>query len=316
MVGLSGPRKRQKIGNDPRNTTWSNDLDRFGHKHLAGYGWTPGQALGRDPTGADAMATNIKIEFKEDTMGLGAKAHLAATQNAQDWCPGLDSFQSLLSRLNKSPGEAADEPVQSLWETEKKISQTYTKQSKWGSRVQFVKGDDIKPTIFKLPDVAPIKRDSSDDSDSDSSSSSSDTAASEVELEKPAEKTKKAEKATKAVKASKEDKSEKSPKAEKTKAKADKPARTEKAKADKPEKADKAARKAAKAARKAAKAERRAAREAKRAAKASKKKRSKTPEDGTPVRSLGRLAHRARYIANKKAAVQDAQSLKEIFMAK
>ncbi|KAK9483091.1 hypothetical protein V1527DRAFT_515266 [Lipomyces starkeyi] len=154
MVGLAGPRARQKIAHDPRNTSWSNDTDRFGHRHLSNLGWKPGTGLGLSAA-SYSIATHVKIKLKEDTLGLGASI-AKANQDAGSWAPGLDSFQELLSRLNSGTNTPSNDDKgseieemnkETMWETETKISQTYNRLGKWGARIKFVKGEKLGATI-------------------------------------------------------------------------------------------------------------------------------------------------------------------------
>ncbi|KAK7206022.1 hypothetical protein BZA70DRAFT_309759 [Myxozyma melibiosi] len=159
MVGLAGPRNRQKIAFDPQNTSWSRDTDRFGHRHLEKMGWKPGDGLGSSAANR-AITTHVKITLKDDTLGLGAKSAIAS-QDANNWAPGLDSFQALLSRLNGSePAQTETTTVTetetetisengkiTMWESETRISQSYNRIGKWGNRVKFVKGERLGATI-------------------------------------------------------------------------------------------------------------------------------------------------------------------------
>ncbi|KAK9365059.1 hypothetical protein V1509DRAFT_600281 [Lipomyces kononenkoae] len=155
MVGLAGPRTRQKIAHDPRNTSWSNDTDRFGHRHLSTLGWKPGTGLGLSAA-TYSITTHIKIRLKDDNLGLGATT-AKANQDANNWAPGLDSFQELLSRLNsgtntpsnvESSSENSDIDKETMWERETTISQSYNRR-KWGARIKFVKGERLGATIDK-----------------------------------------------------------------------------------------------------------------------------------------------------------------------
>ncbi|KAK9321335.1 hypothetical protein V1517DRAFT_326758 [Lipomyces orientalis] len=153
MVGLAGPRNRQKITHDPRNTAWSNDTDRFGHRHLSNLGWKPGSGLGLSAA-SRSITTHVKIKLKDDNLGLGASI-AKANQDAASWAPGLDSFQELLSRLNSGTNSPSNEEKsgeegdskETMWETETKKGQTYNRLGKWGARVKFVRGERLGATI-------------------------------------------------------------------------------------------------------------------------------------------------------------------------
>lgn len=136
------------------------DTERFGHRHLEKMGWKPGAGLGSS-TAKHAITSHVKISLKDDTLGLGAKTAIA-NQDANNWAPGLDSFQALLNRLNTDDSEkmetetvtsntttitSAPEQKTSIWESELKISQSYNRVGKWGSRVKFVMGEELGATI-------------------------------------------------------------------------------------------------------------------------------------------------------------------------
>ncbi|OLL24336.1 Protein pxr1 [Neolecta irregularis DAH-3] len=90
-MGLAGPHNRQKIGLDPRNTTWGNDTSKYGFKLLAGLGWKSGNGLGRTQSGS---SSNIKIALKDDKLGIGCKY-----PGQDDW-KGLQSLERLFARIN------------------------------------------------------------------------------------------------------------------------------------------------------------------------------------------------------------------------
>ncbi|KAJ5780864.1 hypothetical protein N7457_006024 [Penicillium paradoxum] len=98
-MGLAGPRKNTKIGNDPNNTNWTRSTTGFGHRIMSSQGWTPGSLLGaKDAAHANmltaASVTHIKVTLKDDTLGLGARIGRETEQT------GLDAFKGLLGRLN------------------------------------------------------------------------------------------------------------------------------------------------------------------------------------------------------------------------
>jgi Pin2-interacting protein X1 len=86
---------------DPNNTRWTRDETTFGQKILRAHGWEPGKYLGSQEAGnaqlhSAASLAPIKINLKDDTLGLGAKI----IQKQSDECTGLDVFKDLLGRLN------------------------------------------------------------------------------------------------------------------------------------------------------------------------------------------------------------------------
>lgn len=129
-MGLAATKNKQKLGLDPRNTAWSNDTSRFGHKHLEKMGWRPGSGLGMMP---NATTTHVKVSIKDDNLGLGAK--LRKKDKADEFdsgeCAGLDAFQRLLGRLN-----GKEDSVSNELDIQKKQNII---NGKWG--IHFVKGD-------------------------------------------------------------------------------------------------------------------------------------------------------------------------------
>ncbi|KAI0486335.1 hypothetical protein F4859DRAFT_365417 [Xylaria cf. heliscus] len=112
-MGLAGPRNRRKLDYDPNNTRWTRDETTFGQKILRAQGWQPGKFLGaQDTTHAQlhsaASLAPIKINLKDDTLGLGAKIR----QKQSDECTGLDVFKDLLGRLNGKSEETLEKERQ------------------------------------------------------------------------------------------------------------------------------------------------------------------------------------------------------------
>ncbi|RWA13765.1 hypothetical protein EKO27_g1346 [Xylaria grammica] len=112
-MGLAGPRNRRKLDYDPNNTRWTRDETTFGQKILRSQGWQPGKFLGaQDAAHAQlhsaASLAPIKINLKDDTLGLGAKIR----QKQSDECTGLDVFKDLLGRLNGKSEETLEKQRQ------------------------------------------------------------------------------------------------------------------------------------------------------------------------------------------------------------
>lgn len=153
-LGLAGPSKKSKIGFDPRNTTWSNDTDRFGHQHMLNMGWRPGQGLGKTVKGD---IHHVKVKVKADNVGLGRPIK-------DDMPTGLDVFQRILGKLN---GE------------EEKVNRQLNEQMKMsGVFLNFVYGGVLEGTVEKmnLPQIETtdseraLKKRSAPESDSESGS--------------------------------------------------------------------------------------------------------------------------------------------------
>ncbi|KAI0523786.1 hypothetical protein F5B22DRAFT_642888 [Xylaria bambusicola] len=112
-MGLSGPKFRRKLDYDPNNTRWTRDETTFGQKILRSQGWEPGKYLGAQDSAhsqlhSAASLAPIKINLKDDTLGLGAKIR----QKQSDECTGLDVFKDLLGRLNGKSEEALEQQRQ------------------------------------------------------------------------------------------------------------------------------------------------------------------------------------------------------------
>ncbi|KAI1279229.1 hypothetical protein F5Y07DRAFT_387727 [Xylaria sp. FL0933] len=112
-MGLAGPRNRRKLDYDPNNTRWTRDETTFGQKILRSQGWEPGKFLGAQNTASAqlhsaASLAPIKINLKDDTLGLGAKIR----QKQSDECTGLDVFKDLLGRLNGKSEETLEKQRQ------------------------------------------------------------------------------------------------------------------------------------------------------------------------------------------------------------
>ncbi|GAP83368.1 putative g-patch domain-containing protein [Rosellinia necatrix] len=108
-MGLAGQRNRRKLDHDPNNTKWTRDETTFGQKILRAHGWEPGKFLGAQGTvhaqsHSAASLAPIKINLKDDNLGLGAKIR----QKQSDECTGLDVFKDLLGRLNGKSEEVLE----------------------------------------------------------------------------------------------------------------------------------------------------------------------------------------------------------------
>ncbi|XP_040016775.2 PIN2/TERF1-interacting telomerase inhibitor 1 isoform X2 [Gasterosteus aculeatus] len=97
MAMLAAPRKKVKWSVDPRNTSWSNDESKFGHKMMERMGWSKGKGLGRSEQGS---TENIKVKVKNDNYGLGTMASYE-----DNWIAHQDDFNELLAQLNNCHGQ-------------------------------------------------------------------------------------------------------------------------------------------------------------------------------------------------------------------
>lgn len=279
-MGLAATRVKQRFGNDPRNTNWSNDTSRFGHQQLERFGWKPGMGLGMSPM--NSHTSHIKVHLKDDNVGLGAK--MSKNKNRQDEfdngeCAGLDVFQRILGRLNGKETKINQELE--IQRKQKIID------GKWG--IHFVKADILASTWD--PETKKIKSYSNEKSKNDNS-----------DTEK---------KSSKRKRKSDDDEGERDNESshKKKKSKHDKK-KSKKSKKD--DKLDKKARKAAKKAEK--KAKKAAKKESKKKMKISLES-SKTASN-IPIAITTRLSVRSKWIKQKRAAVMDSKALNEIFMIK
>ena len=129
--------RRTKISHDPNNTAWTRSTTTFGHKILTSQGWAPGKLLGlQDAPHAEhhsaANESHIRVAWKDDTLGLGAKT---GREEAKKQAIGLDAFQGLLERLN-GKSEDAIQQQQTIRDSTRR--ETYVER-RFGS-VTFIKG--------------------------------------------------------------------------------------------------------------------------------------------------------------------------------
>ena len=284
-MGLAAVKTRQKFGLDPRNTAWSNDQSRFGHKHLMRFGWQPGQGLGTQPV--QSMKTHIKVSIKDDNLGLGAKLKKNKGDKIDEFdngeCAGLDVFQRILGRLNGKETEVNKE-----LEIQRKDK---ILNGKWG--VHFVKGDTLAstwdPKTKKLLSYSQMEKDSSSDEESD-----------DDEDEKKKHKIEKKE----AKKSKKRKRDSESDSESKKKKKSKKDKMEKKSKKDKKNKKEKESKKDKKSKHKKDKKQeiRTASIE------------SSTSATSIPESVSTRLSVRSKWIKQKRAAVMDSKALNEIFM--
>lgn len=139
-MGLAGTKIKQRFGNDPRNTNWSNDTSRFGHQYLAKMGWQQGSGLGLV---SHALTTHVKVSIKDDNLGLGAKLHKRKANGdgglEEEGTAGLDAFQRILGRLN-----GKENVVNKVLDN---VRDDDIINGKWGMR--FVKGETLLSTWDK-----------------------------------------------------------------------------------------------------------------------------------------------------------------------
>ncbi|KAI2672480.1 hypothetical protein CBS147332_9329 [Penicillium roqueforti] len=278
-MGLAGPRKSTKIGNDPNNTNWTRSTTGFGHRIMSSQGWTPGSLLGaKDATHADlltaASASHIKVTLKDDNLGLGARIGRESEPT------GLDAFKGLLGRLN---GKSEVE----LKKDEQKRDDV--RLARYAAlkfpEVRFVRGGLLaQEKETEIPRPTPkdetAKRSKSDKKER---TKTKDDGTSSSESDAPARKSKSKSKSKKSRSRDETDGNESSSESKKKKK-----SKKRKADSEQSESTDKASEA-----------------EVKVAAPISRER-----------RPMGRNVTRSRHIAQKKRAIMDEKSLNEIFMIK
>lgn len=296
IMGLAEVKNRQKFGLDPRNTTWSNNTERFGHQYLEKMGWAPGKGLGLVD---HATVSHVKVLFKQDNQGLGAKLSKRTKKDEFDSgeCAGLDVFQRILGRLNGKGDKVSDELDRQMKER--------VLNGKWG--MHFVKGEVLKSTwdleakklMAEQKTVLESKK-----------RKAGDTEEKKVKRSKK-EKTEKRMKKDKKVKKEKTDKKDRREKKEK-KNKID-----EKESSKEADSGDKKLRRSKDTKKEKSKDKKSKPKKETSSENASPEVTRDTmlkPREQSPVPISTRLAVRAKWIRQKKASVMDAKALNEIFM--
>ncbi|CAJ2500970.1 Uu.00g038230.m01.CDS01 [Anthostomella pinea] len=160
-MGLAGTKVRRKLEFDPNNTKWSRDETTFGQKILRAQGWEPGKFLGAQDSShshlhSAASSAPIKINLKDDNLGLGAKPR----QKQSDECTGLNGFADLLGRLNGK----SDAVIQKEQQVRSEIKTSLFVERRYGA-MRFVSGgllvgDQMKPkeTASKSADSKSLEK--------------------------------------------------------------------------------------------------------------------------------------------------------------
>lgn len=292
-MGLAGVKVKQRFGLDPRNTSWSNNTERFGHQYLEKMGWAPGKGLGLVD---HATTSHVKVSIKTDNAGLGSKLAKKTKKDEFDSgeCAGLDVFQRILGRLN-----GKEEQINS--ELDRKRIDTII-NGKWG--MHFVKGETLRSTwdsdSKKLLNASKKRLLPETEEPAEKKAKKSKT--SSLKPDKTEKKDKK-DKKDKKEKKEKKDKKEKKEKKEKSKD-AEKEKKLKKDKKDKKDKKEKKLKKL------------------KSESKLSGDDLSAEvtrdsmlqPREAKEQQIATRLSARAKWIRQKRASVMDAKALNEIFM--
>ncbi|XP_033112905.1 PIN2/TERF1-interacting telomerase inhibitor 1-like [Anneissia japonica] len=132
MAMLAEPRRRQKLSNDPRNTSWKNDSNKFGKRLMEKMGWTDGKGLGANE---DGCQDHIKVSLKNNTRGLGC-----TVSHEDKWIAHQDDFNSLLANLNASHASGNTTPTETAVTSLEKRSKKSKKRVHY---MKFTKGKDL-----------------------------------------------------------------------------------------------------------------------------------------------------------------------------
>ncbi|KAF5106774.1 hypothetical protein DV453_003661 [Geotrichum candidum] len=277
-MGLAGAKQNTKISKDPRNTHWSNNKSRFGHKHLEQLGWKPGNGLGVTQAG---NTVHVKVSFKKDNTGLGHKTRSSSKKNSEgddiaEFAQGLDTFQRILGRLNGKDSNKVDAALGS-----RRVNMVM-EMGKFG--MHFVYGGLLEGTVEKMVDEIKTGKKRSHDEEVASESSDSEEEPVKKKSKKSKSDDKKKEKKSKKEKKEKKDKKEKKEKKNKKEKKEKKEKSKDKKKSSKSKSDDSSAS-------------------------------SSTASSGTSTpRAQPILRGMQGWIAQKRAATMDAKSLAEILM--
>jgi len=98
MAMLAEPRRKQRIGPNPRGKFFTEDDDNRGRQMLVKMGWKTGDGLGATSQG---MSEPIKPKINSDSKGLGFDRKKDA------WVAHNEDFEQLLKNLNNSAAEDA-----------------------------------------------------------------------------------------------------------------------------------------------------------------------------------------------------------------
>ncbi|GAO51391.1 G-patch-domain-containing protein [Saitoella complicata NRRL Y-17804] len=302
-MGLAGPRNKQRIGEDPRNTRWGNDTNKFGFKLMSNMGWNSGDGLGKNRHG---RSINIKVTAKDNTLGLGAKQGAV-----NDWT-GLSAFNDMFKRLNGVDVQEKEKHKKKMGDL--KVGEVYVLgggglKNYLGSGMRFVKGETYTTEMSKENFAKRGLATTAEEAEAGASSSGSESEEEEEEEKadtpEPAPKKRKRSASVSSASSSSSSEEEEEPAKKSKKSK----------KSKKPEDPEKAVKKAAKAVRKAEKVAKKEAKALKKAAKKAKKE-GKTlsvkVETVVTAPKGHRLAHRAKFMRQKKAAFGDADRMAEI----
>ncbi|XP_010881420.2 PIN2/TERF1-interacting telomerase inhibitor 1 [Esox lucius] len=138
MSMLAEPRRKQKWSVDPRNSAWSNDESKFGHKMLERMGWSKGKGLGRTEQGS---TEHIRVKVKNNQLGLGTTASYE-----DNWIAHQDDFNQLLADLNSCHSQTATNEAPSEEKQQEKSFSLEEKSKTSRKRVhymKFTKGKDL-----------------------------------------------------------------------------------------------------------------------------------------------------------------------------
>ncbi|KAH9818538.1 protein pxr1-like [Teratosphaeria destructans] len=325
-MGLGGQKKRTKLSQDPNNTHWSKSTTNFGHRILSKQGWKPGDFLGADNAAHQAHytaanAAHIRVQLREDGLGLGAKLGGAGTADTF----GLSLLSGVFGRLNGRSEAEVREQQDSLrdaglrsWQAQKYGFMNFVSGGMLvGDRMEG-EGEGVDAKMSSEQSTGKKRKSEAIDAVEGEPKKSR-----KVKVEKdevPTEKTPDSEIHAPARSSTSDTSDDDDAATAKAKRKAEKKAKRE---AKERRRAEKAALKSppdseSKAERRARREERRKRKEQKRATTSSSTSTTAPPSGtSTPTLAAGnRHAVRHRYIQQKRLASMDARALNEILMIK
>ncbi|KAJ3054670.1 PIN2/TERF1-interacting telomerase inhibitor 1 [Rhizophlyctis rosea] len=112
-MGLAEPKRKQRIGPDPRNKAWADDKSKFGLKMLEKFGWSEGKGLG---VNQDGITQHVSVRLKEDNLGVGADR-----RTVDNWLDNNSAFDQLLQSLATTTGGDSTTVTETREETKAEV---------------------------------------------------------------------------------------------------------------------------------------------------------------------------------------------------
>jgi len=102
-MGLSEPRRKQRIAPDPQNKTWTDNTSKPSYLMMQKMGWSAGKGMGKHE---DGRTEHVKTYKKADTLGVGADK-----RTGDNWLENTNAFDELLKGLNAAQDLPVDDAV-------------------------------------------------------------------------------------------------------------------------------------------------------------------------------------------------------------